>query len=284
MWKWDLRMPKIAICFFGITRSLSHTVSSIKLNVLDPATERGKATVYSHFFLQKDLINPRSGELGQLDPNEHRLLPNDWLQLEESDACLSEYDLPRLKSWGDSWQDDFRSLRNLVHQLHSLNAVASAALSDGADICIFCRPDLTYHDSLLRPLGRAAAVNRPTVFLPYWQPFGGLNDRFAVCAGAEAISAYGQRIRQIHDFCATTSKPLHSEELLAYSLSRAGVDIRKIGTRASRTRLGGLQIYEDFSRPWVSHVKDSVRPTAIHFADSVGLRQAVRSLLKKIRP
>jgi hypothetical protein len=276
-------MPKIAVCFFGITRSLTHTVSSIEFNILAPIRKLGEVFVYSHFFLQKDIINPRSGELGELDLDEQRLLPSDWLQLEEPDACLSDYDFDQLRSHGDSWQDNFRSLRNLVHQLHSLNAVTTAALADGADICLFCRPDLTYHDSLLRPLKRAVATNVATVFLPYWQGNGGLNDRFAICVQKEAISAYGQRIQNAHAFCDSMMEPLNSERLLAYSISLAEVNIRKIGNRASRTRLGGVKKYEDFSRPCVSRMKTWARPRAVMFAESVGLRQIVQALLKKIR-
>jgi hypothetical protein len=278
-------MPKVAICFFGITRSLSHTISSIECNVLDPARKLGNVSIYSHFFLQKNIINPRSGEQGQNKLDEHRLLPSDWIQLEEPDACLSHYDFDALKSWGDAWNDDFMSLRNLVHQLHSLSAVTTAALADGADICLFCRPDLTYHDSLSRPIKRAVSARAPMVLLPYWQPCGGLNDRFAICAGRDAISAYGHRIRSAHDFCAVTSSPLHSELLLAYSLADVKVDIHRIASRASRTRLGGAQKDEEFSRPWVIQLKYRLRPRSIlvMLADSLGLRPTIRKLLMKIR-
>lgn len=159
-----------------------------------------------------------------------------------------------------------------------------AALADGAEICLFCRPDLTYHDSLLRPVRRAVAATVPTVFLPYWQAHGGQNDRFAICSGTEAITAYGQRIRYARQFCAETSKPLNSEHLLAYSLARAEIDICRIGNRASRTRLDGTRKYEDFSRPWVSRLKTQVRPKVIRVTDELRLRQTVRALLKRIRP
>jgi hypothetical protein len=281
---YDLRVPKIAMCFFGITRSLSHTISSIEHNVIGPACELGEVSIYSHFFLQRNLINPRSQEQGQLNLEEHRLLPSDWLQLEEPDIFLAGYEFEKLMSWGDSWQDDFRSLRNLLHQLHSLSVVTTVALANCADIVLFCRPDLSYHDNLSHPLKRAMLASEPTVFLPYWQPCGGLNDRFAICVGKEAIAAYGHRIRLAQDFCATTFEPLHSELLLSYGLSQAGVSIRRIGSRASRVRLDGTQKYEDFSRPWVSRLKARVRPKAIQAAEIMGLRQKVRSLLKNARP
>ena len=106
--------------------------------------------IYAHFFLQKEIDNPRSGEKGILDYEEYRLLPSDWLKLEEPDHCLAQWNFEGLKAWGDSWQDEFRSLRNLIHQLHSLHTVTEAALADGTEVCLFCRPDLRHRRTPIR--------------------------------------------------------------------------------------------------------------------------------------
>ena len=141
---------KVAICFFGITRSLSHTRASIEAHVLAPARQLSSPKIYAHFFLQKEIDNPRSGEKGILDYEEYRLLPSDWLKLEEPDHCLAQWNFEGLKAWGDSWQDEFRSLRNLIHQLHSLHTVTEAALADGTEVCLFCRPDLRHRRTPIR--------------------------------------------------------------------------------------------------------------------------------------
>lgn len=107
-------MPKIAICFFGITRSLKFTISSIEKNILKPAHALGEVRVFCHFFVQTEIDNPRSGEKGLLRQDEHTLLNPSWLELEEPDQCLAMHGFAELKTWGDSWGDDFRSLRNLV--------------------------------------------------------------------------------------------------------------------------------------------------------------------------
>jgi hypothetical protein len=280
---------KVAICFFGITRSLTHTHASIEKNVLAPARSLATPKIYAHFFRQQALDNPRSGEKGRMNGEEYRLLNSDWLRLEEPDGCLDRWGFERLKSWGDSWEDEFRSLRNLVHQLHSLNAVTEAALADGAEICLFCRPDLRYHDSLRIPLQQALKAQHDqaaagTVFLPYWQAHGGLNDRFAICVGREAIAAYGQRIRLAEQFCRERAEPLNSEYLVAYSLAQRAIAARRIGARASRVRLDGVQRYEDFSRPLISRIKRQTNPVMTALADRVGLRTAARWFLKRIRP
>lgn len=241
--------PKIALCFFGITRSLRHTIAAIESCVLAPARAAGDARVYAHFFRQHHLAHGRTGEQGPLDPDEYRLLHPDWLELEEPDGCLATWDFDGLKRHGDFWQNDFFSLRNLVHQLHSLDRVTAAARADGAGICLFLRPDLQYHDSLgpaIARAGRALRAGRPLVQLPWWQSWNGRNDRFAIATGDAAIAAYGGRVTQLAAFCAETGGPVHSERLLAHVLDRAGIPVRTIGARASRVRMGGQVRYEDF--------------------------------------
>ena len=146
---------RIGVCFFGITRSLRFTIPSIQENLLAPAREFGDVVSYAHFFDQRNICNPRTGEFGALDVEEHKLLPIDRLVLEEPDICLQTWRFDDLRTHGDAWNDNFISLRNLVHQLHSLNEVTKMAVSDGVDLVIFARPDLQYHDSL-RPALRTA--------------------------------------------------------------------------------------------------------------------------------
>jgi hypothetical protein len=259
----------IAICFFGITRSLPYTISSIEKNILKPARDLTETKVYSHFFNLVEVENERSREKGRFGEDDHLLLPNTWLCLEQPDACLQLYDFEKLKEWGDSWNDGFKSLRNLAHQLHSLKMVTEAALSDGADRILFCRPDLYYHDSLYDPLKNSLSINRPTAFIPNWETHEGQNDRFSLCVGKAAIIAYGQRVNHMHEFCLNTYRPLHSERLLSFSLARAGINIRKIDQRASRIRVGGVRNHEDFSNTRFRKIK---RSRTANFVRSVVFR------------
>ncbi len=77
----------VALCFFGITRSLRFTLPSIETNILGPlvsatAVSGRDLLVYAHFFDQARIDNPRSGESGEMARDEHRLLATDWLRLE----------------------------------------------------------------------------------------------------------------------------------------------------------------------------------------------------------
>lgn len=269
---------KISICFFGITRSLPHTLPSIEAHVLAPARALGQVRIYAHLFRQDQIENPRTGETGTLDPHEYELLQADRLELEAPGNCLEHWGFEALKSHGDFWRNGFASLRNLVHQQHSLHRVSSLVLEDGdTDICVFVRPDLRYHDSLAVSLRAALEAPAGTVFLPRWQPWFGYNDRFAIAVGEKAIAAYGQRAEDALTYCRVRQAPLHSERMLKYRLDGQGIRVRKISARASRVRADGTEAAEDFS--WQLGIKAKYYAKAA--LARIGLKSTVKRLLRR---
>ncbi len=236
---------KVAVVFFGITRALRLTLPSIIENVLDPARAIAREVrLFGHFFTQTAISNARSGEVGELDPEEYRLLALDAVELEEPVACLDLYPMAQMQARGDIWRDDFASFRNLVHQLHSLRRATLMAEAFQPDVVIFARPDLLYHDSMAQPLDMLARAHRQFVLVPDWSEWFGLNDRFALAKGAEGIAAYGRRAERMGEYCAR-GKRLHSERFLKFALE--GQRVRRVHMRASRVRSNGLQVLEDFS-------------------------------------
>lgn len=253
---------RVSICFFGITRSLSHTIASIERNVIAPAQEQGEVTLYAHFFRQHEIANARSAEQGQVDLYEHRLLAPDWLELEEPDTIQQQHDFEYFKQYGDRWGDDFRSLRNLFHQLHSVRKVTKAALADRPDIVIFARPDLHYHDSLSPFIAKAieaASRNESLVLIPNWQcKRVRLNDRFAICVGQDAAASYGCRIDQLKSFCHARNIAPQPESLVKCVLDGVGIPVSLIRARASRVRVDGKMVREDFTPKRLKEMKEAL--------------------------
>ncbi len=171
-------------------------------------------------------------------------------------------------------------MRNLVHQLHSMNEVTRMALSSQCDVCLFCRPDLEYHDSLETLIVDALEKADSEVLLPNWQAHGGFNDRFAICVGKQAIESYGSRVQKIHSYCRSTGQPMHSEKLLKHTLLAAHVPVRTISHRASRVRFDGTIRQEDFYHPGMAALRDLVKP---YFGMIPGGRwtRRVKSALKR---
>ncbi len=81
-----------------------------------------------------------------------------------------------------------------------------------------------------------------------WQRRGGVNERFAISRGHEAVWSYANRMRYGMGYChAAGGRPLHSEKLLACALRRGNVPWLHTGMRTSRVRSNGVIKAEDFS-------------------------------------
>lgn len=238
--------PRIAIGFFGITRSLKWTLPSIHKNIIEPARQLGQVRLFAHLYQQDHIENPRSGENNPVDPNEYQLLNCDEVQLEAPGACLAIANYEWILSHGDAFKDEGKSLANLIHQLHSLQQVGCMIDEWKPDVVVIARPDLMYHDSLYDEI--ANQKNRPKIFIsvPNWQWYGGLNDRFAIGSRA-SCHAYTRRFDFIQSYLEKTGGPLPAERFLRYCLNQQGIIARRMSIRGSRVRSNGEAVEEDFS-------------------------------------
>lgn len=237
---------RIAIVFFGITRSLRFTLDSIRRNLIDPARAlTPHVRLVGHFYDQAQINNPRSGEVGPLDPEEYRLLELDAVEREAPGPGLDAYPVEALKRNGDYWTNKFRSFGNLLLQLHSLRRATTLAQAERPDIVVFARPDLYYHNSAAPWLDELAASPDSQVLVPDWALWGGLNDRVALVRGEGAIAAYGRRAEVMQDYCAD-GRMLHSEMLLQFAVR--DYPVRMIPLYASRVRCDGRVVLEDFRK------------------------------------
>lgn len=262
---------KIAICFYGITRSLGFTADSILGNIIAPARDLAEVKIFGHFYRMRRIDNPRSGEMGVAVGEEYHLLPIDGLETEEPGACLSNYPFREIREWGDWWGDDYRSLTNLIHQLHSLKMVHEASRAFGADVTIFARPDLLYYDTLHPALQRALNADADLVQVPRWQPFGGLNDRFAVTSGTVAAEAVATRVDLALGYCKERRAPLHSEQLLAYAVAARNLPVGLHSLRAGRVRANGARAKEIFDHRLRGRIAGNVRFHLQRGLDAMGL-------------
>ena len=237
---------KIAICFRGIPRSLTHTIQSIRANVISPLKAQGEVRIFTHLFNQTTIDNPRSGEKGQLDVKAHQLLESDWLDLEPPGQCLEGYGFEQIKSFGDPWNDNFASVRNLIHELHSLKQGWLAAKEWQPNVYFFLRPDLHYHQSLLSIFQSIQRERKTGLCVPLWQGWGGCNDRYAVASTSSAADAYASRVDHLHDYCQTTSKPPHAEKFLLNRLQKLQIPIWFTTIKATRVRSQGGMAKENY--------------------------------------
>jgi hypothetical protein len=244
-------MPDVAIIFFGLARSTRFTIDSIRANVLDPNDRPGLETVRVCSLNMIDRIhNPRSKEVNaRLDPADQFLLDCDsYLICRQSEDDIAAH-LALAQRQADFFHDGWASTRNLLFQLLSLKrawALAQSVLPRRFDYYMFARPDLKYLDPVDFGDIISRLPRRNSIAVPAWQPFGGLNDRFAF-ADAEAAAHYANRLDCVEGYC--RQRPLHSERLLLHAMRQGGCCVVPLGLRAQRIRADGRHRGEDFSVP-----------------------------------
>lgn len=234
------------MAFFGIPRNSQICFPSIEENILAQLPSDSNVKCFYHLYKIDEVQNSRSGEQGELKADNYQAFEPMTGLLASTDGVLDRWDFDQVKAMGDTWADDFASLRNLLYQLNSLHTVTTMMESFNPDFVVFVRPDNFYHTALPAYVFKHPDARRNNVYIPEWQWWGGLNDRFAIC-GRDTYIAYGKRIECIFDFCKATGRKLHSERLLKYALQQAGAKICTMDTRASRVRITGAFAEEGFS-------------------------------------
>lgn len=273
---------KIAVAFFGLPRCTSASMPTIQQNLFDHFPTGSEYHCFYSFYRQTRVVNPRSGESGLLDESNYQPFMRYQGVLEDPGEVLAGLPLEGLKPFGDAWNDDFNSLRNLLLQLNSLKKVTGLVKAWSPDVVLFARPDLVYHDPVPPHVYLMAREYRNAVFVPNWQWGRGLNDTFAVC-GRDAYEIYGTRLDEVFDYCRKKQEPLHSERLLKHVLLKYGKDIYHLDAKASRVRVGGVIARENFT-PFKKSLFGRITNPAKRFYFLTGVKTRVRTyfFLKKL--
>lgn len=234
------RAPRaVAICFFGLNRSLKWTAESIQRKVLDRlAANCVPYRVFVHTYsVTHAPTNARAHEGGQAlgGPEEiRRLLRPEEMEVTNQDDYaveISRY-LPLEK--GSHYRN--YTARNLLCQLYSIVRVTRLWLAHVHELhaVVYMRPDL----KVLRPLDVVAVMGARfgEFYSPYWHSWHGLNDRFAFARPMEAL-AFGLRLARLREFVSVA--PLQAERFLKFAVQRANLTVRPTSSVSVRIRADG---------------------------------------------
>lgn len=261
---------RVAVCVWGLLRSLLYTHESIQQYVLFPLQHAGyDYDVLLHTYSFKGAYsNIRTGELadaGLMNFSEWRLLQPSYVYVEDQDAFDASIDIVKYATQGDPWDNGLESLRNHLRALNSLfhlsrmvelansdpfhcktllsrggadsrAARRSHELSCRFDAVIFIRPDVLYAHYLPVEL---LSHFRSALFVPDFHRScagGQFNDRFAMGDAASAIT-YGRRFESALNY--SLSKSLRSEDFTYDYLLNARVTVIEFPFRFMRVRAGG---------------------------------------------
>jgi hypothetical protein len=244
---WREPTMRVALVAVGINRSLSHTWPSIDREVAGPI---GRSN-WIEMCCSITLVVPRGGRVDNPRTQESGFveceLPeglSGWHRNVIREETLRPEGLAHavggLKAPG--WDYDSKTVANLFTYLRALeSAYENIFACRRPDAIILLRPDLLIGDGLaivrlLRLFSITSLIFKDLAFLPRWQHWGGLNDRFAILS-PPAAKKYFRRIRVLEQFALSASEK-NSERLLAFAL-RGTTVFKVIRTPMFRVRLGG---------------------------------------------
>mmetsp|Transcript_5425 Transcript_5425/g.16142 ORF Transcript_5425/g.16142 Transcript_5425/m.16142 type:complete len:609 (+) Transcript_5425:447-2273(+) len=254
----------VAVSFFGLNRSLKWLVNDIRRRILDPIKRDCLVPeVYVHTYsLNATLASHRSGEapgigIGGWEEMRDMLQPF-AMEVTDQNELISSY--KRHPPFTAGLQPSFRvtsTARNWLAQLYSLLRVTILWMPRANSLrgVVFVRPDMRPIDSLDTVALVSAASDE--VFVPWWQSWGGQNDRFAF-AQPRAAAAYGLRSLLLADF-ACANKAAKSEMFNDFALKRTGIHVRFTSGLTQRVRANGATDPRDIGLSRVSWDRCSKR-------------------------
>ena len=238
-----VKRGRVALCFWGLSRSLQKTITSIQTCLVEPLVGAGfEVNVYMHtWIVRHPLNNIRTGEKNcSVDPHDwkavYRLRPllasRPKIVTDDQDTKDPALHLLDYRTKGDAWKNGFVSTDNHVRALYSLHRVTELVRRqhDQPDVIIFARPDCLY-DTPFQP-SWLDVLRSFNILLPDFHKHP-VNDRFAVCVPRVAY-IYGQRYDKALAYAQQTQ--LHAETFLATILKMENIQIIEIPMHFMRLR------------------------------------------------
>ena len=144
---------KIALGFWGLTRSLKFTLESIKTNIFDVLqTSDISYTTFVHTYEFKSAyVNKRANEENiKLDFDEYNLLTPDFVKIDDQDLIKEQLNMKQYRTHKDPWDTKYATVDNFILAMYSryiLGKVIEES-EETFDYVIFLRPDVKYLNPL----------------------------------------------------------------------------------------------------------------------------------------
>ena len=175
---------KIALAFWGLTRSLKYTIKSIEENILKQLNSviNLEYTIFMHtYYFDNDYVNNRAKEVGlKLDFEEYKLLNPDFISIDNQDEVKNTLGLEQYRSKKDPWNTGYATVDNFICAMYSRKKLGQLILESGLkfDYVMFLRPDVKY----LNPFstGFFNMVNDHAICIPRFGLYSNFNDRFCI--------------------------------------------------------------------------------------------------------
>lgn len=234
----------VAICIWGLLRSVKFTIDSFEERVLQPLAQFNIThdTFLHTYNISGKYANPRNNEQEtSLNVSNWRLLRPKYVFIEGQEEFDRRIDYIQFQSKGDPWQNNFSSFQNHVRALNSLYHITSVIESlqehVSYDAIIIVRPDVRFIADL--PIQLMLRQSSRHLFLPDFHRSchsGEYNDRMAM-GDVQSGIIYGKKFETAYMY--SLVHPLHAEKLTFHQLTTNKIQVIEIPFRFQRIRASG---------------------------------------------
>ena len=234
---------KIAIGFFGITRSLKFTISSIKKKILNIFHENNiEYDIFIHTYYLSNYTNIRTNEnMNKVDNDEYKLLNANYVEIDNQDKIKENINMLLYRTHKDPWNTNYNSVDNFILAQYSKSKLVNMINKTNVNYnyIIYMRPDCLYLEKF--NIDFFKYVNDNTICIPNFHLYGkyNFNDRFCI-TNMKTYKIYGDIFKYLLNI--SKKESLHSETILGKIMNDNKLNIIKIKFNFSRIRSNGNSI------------------------------------------
>lgn len=245
---------KIAIGFFGITRSLKYTIQSIELNVFNVLKDNNiEYDIFLHTYNLSSYKNVRTREKPldskDIDNEEYKLLNPNYFKIDDQDEIKEKINIMSYRTNPDPWRTGYNSVDNFIlgtyskHMLTKMIEERENEKENKYNYIIFMRPDCRYIEKL--NIEYLKSVDDTLIVIPNFHLFGKykINDRFAI-TNRKTYKIYGNMFEHLLNI--SKKHMLHSETILGFILEIYRIYVKRVKFRFLRIRHDGSIAHDEY--------------------------------------
>lgn len=226
---------KVAICYFGLTRSVTKVYQSHHKNIFHILEENSvDYDIYMHTWSLKGKQRVNTNAIDRkIDYDEYQLLHPNYYKIEDQEKFTNHLDFRNYfdqKLWLEVGDDpeygEWPPLLILNHlcALESQKRVTEMVIENGShyDFILYLRPDVEFHKAL--DIASILALKHQEIAIPDFDHGEGYNDRFAALT-YQTAPLYGMRINQIAEFRKNHGR-IVSEKYVKYICEQNNFNVR----------------------------------------------------------
>jgi hypothetical protein len=232
----------IAIGFFGITRSLKHTIKSIHEKVFDVFKENNiEYHIFIHTFHLTNYKNIRTGEVindSDIDNEEYKLLNANYIQIDNQEEIKQNINMSLYRTHKDPWDTQYNSVDNFILAQYSKLKLTQMIeeTKNNYKYILFMRPDCLYLDKFRTEW--FDLINDNSIVIPNFglDRITKFNDRFCI-TNLKTYKLYGEVFTQLLEL--SKKVPLHSEKIIGNIIITNKIKIIHVKFNFQRIRFNG---------------------------------------------